>query len=93
MAKKSLIAKIVIVSGVSIIAGLLFWMALYMLGPPILLVNVVVLPFAMAWFTRHCTDGWVLVERMLVAAIVAGQAGLVAAILIRVAPVVAKHAL
>ena len=93
MAQQTLAARIITISGTGTIAALLFWMALYILGPLILVVNVVALAIGIAWLTRHTRNGWGLAERVLIASLVAGQAGLIVAMLIRVAPVVAKHAL
>lgn len=93
MRKKALAAKLIVVGGTGSTAALLFWMAIYMVGPLVLVANVIALAIGIAWLTRKIEDGWALVERTLVACIVAGQAGLIVAMLIRVAPVVAKHAL
>ena len=93
MVQQPLAARIIIISGTAAIAALLFWMALYVLGPLVLVVNVAALAVAIAWLTRHAMNGWILAERVLIASLVAGQAGLIVAVLVRVAPVVAKHAL
>ncbi len=93
MRKKALAGKLIVVGGTGATAALLFWMAIYMVGPLVLVANVIALGIGIAWLTRRIEDGWALVERTLVACIVAGQAGLIVAMLIRVAPVVAKHAL
>lgn len=93
MAKRALASKLVTLAGAATIASLLFWMALYLIGPAILIVNVVVLLAGIPWFTRHFSDGWTLAERAIIACIVSAQAGLVVATLVRIAPVVAKHAL
>ena len=92
MAKQTLAAKLITIGGTGATAALLFWMALYILGPLILVVNVIALAIGIAWLTRHADNGWVLAERTLVASLVAGQAGLIVAILTRIAPIVAKHA-
>jgi hypothetical protein len=68
-------------------------MALYILGPQVLVVNVIALAIGIAWLTRHADNGWLLIERTSIAGLIAGQAGLIVAMLIRVAPVVAKHVL
>ncbi len=93
MAKQALAAKLITIGGAGASAALLFWMALYILGPLVLVANVIALAIGIAWLTRNVDDGWVLAERTLIASLVAGQAGLIVALLIRVAPVVAKHAL
>ena len=93
MAKQALAAKLVTIGGAGSAAALLFWMALYILGPQVLVVNVIVLAIGIAWLTRHAGNGWLLVERTMIAGLIAGQAGLIVAMLIRVAPVVAKHVL
>jgi len=93
MRKKVLAARLIVVGGTGSTAALLFWMAIYMVGPLVLVANVIALAIGIAWLTRKIEDGWALAERTLVACIVAGQAGLIVAMLIRVAPVVAKHAL
>jgi hypothetical protein len=93
MAQQKLVARFITLGGVGAIAALLFWMALYILGPLVLVVNVVALAIGIAWLARHAEDGWVLAERVFIAGLVAGQAGLIVAVLVRIAPVVAKHAL
>lgn len=93
MAQRAHASKVLTLAGAATMASLLFWMALYLIGPAILIVNVAVLLVAIPWFTRHFADGWMLAERAIIACIVSAQAGLVVATLVRIAPVVAKHAL
>lgn len=93
MAQQSTASRIITISGTGSIAALLFWMALYTIGPMILIVNVVALVPASALLTRHARHGWLLAERLLIACLVAAQAGLIVAMLIRLAPVAAKHIL
>jgi len=93
MSRSDIAREIVILSGTGAIAGLLMWMALYLAGPLALVPGAAVLLAAIAYLTRRTTRGIVLAERVSLATLLAAQAGLLAAVIVRVIPVVFQHIL
>lgn len=91
MTRKEIGRDTVILLGTSGMAGALFWMAVYLAGPLPLLPGAVALVLALAWLTRHADHGVALAERAALAGLLAAQASLLAAIVVHVLPVVARH--
>jgi len=93
MTRSDIAREIVILTGTSGIAGLLMWMAVYLAGPVVLLPAAAVLLVALTRLTRPAMHGVVLAERASLAGLLCAQAGLLAAVIMRVLPVVFQHIL
>lgn len=93
MAQKYLIAKTVTLIGGGGIAGILFWMSLYLAGPEALFAGVIVLITGLAWFTRDAHSIWALTEGSLIACLIAAQASVLLAAILKIVPVVLTRAL
>lgn len=93
MTHKLIIAKVITVIGAGGIAGILFWMSLYLAGPEALFAGVIALAGGIAWFTRDVHSIWALSERLLIACLIAGQASLLSAAILEVVPVVLERAI
>ena len=93
MSHKITPARAVTAIGTGGIAGILFWMSLYLAGPEALLAGAVALAVAIAWFTRKAESLWAMSEHLLVACLIAAQASLFSAIVLKVIPVVLERAI
>lgn len=93
MAQTTLSYKIITLVGAGSIASVLFWMALYLAGPEALIAGVIALVAGIAWLTRGARSVWALVEGSIIACLVAGQASILLAALVKIMPVVLSHAL
>lgn len=91
MTGKEIGRETVILLGTSAMAGVLFWMSVYLAGPFPLVPGAAALALALAWVTRHAGHGVVLAERAAMASLLAAQASLLAAIIVHVLPVVLRH--
>jgi len=93
MTRSDITREIIILTGTGGIAGLLLWMAVYLAGPIALLPAAGVLLAGLFWLTRKVRNGVALAERASLACMVAAQAGLLAAVIMRVLPVAVHHIL
>lgn len=93
MTRKVLGRETVILTGTGGIAGVLFWMGIYLAGPISIIPGAVALLVALALFRRRMTDGQALAERTMMACLLAAQVSLLAAVCIEVLPVVFEHVL
>lgn len=91
MAEKKLPSRVITLTGGGSIATLLFWMALYLAGLVTLLVGAGTLLVTAALLSRGAHSVWTLTERFLISSLMAAQASLLVAAIIRLAPLVAKH--
>ncbi|MGH8274285.1 MAG: hypothetical protein ACRES9_08565 [Gammaproteobacteria bacterium] len=86
MTRKELRIEVIALLGTAILAGLLFWLALYLVGIAILLPAALVLFVALAALQRKMRNLQSLAEYAIFAWLLATQAGLLIAILMRLAP-------
>lgn len=91
MTHKDIIARAIIAIGAGGIAGILFWMSLYLAGPEALFAGVIALAVGIAWFTRNVHNLGALSERLLIACLIAAQASLLSATILKVVPVVLER--
>ncbi len=80
-------------AGAGGIAGILFWMSLYLAGPEALFAGVIALIAGTVWFTRDARSIWMLTEGLLIACLIAAQASILLAAILKIVPVVLNHAL
>lgn len=93
MAQEKLSYKVVTLAGAGGIAGILFWMSLYLAGPEALIAGVIALVAGIAWLTRGSRSVWALVEGSIIACLIAGQASVLLAAIMTIVPVVLSRAL
>ncbi len=88
---KDLAREAVILVGTAGISGAIFWMAVFLAGPIVILAGAAVLFVGMAWFTRGVDDAIALSERIALACLVAAQSSLLTGVLVTVFPVITRH--
>lgn len=93
MAQTTIVSRVVVASGAGAIASILFWMSLFLAGPEALFAGAITLAVAIAWVTRGTRSAWALGERLLIACLIAGQASLLSAAILKVVPVVLERVL
>ncbi len=91
MTRKALVTEIVAVAGTAFLASLLLWLSLYLGGILMLLPAVVVLIFTLALLQHKMRNLQSLAEYAVFAWLLATQASVVVAILIRVLPSLGRH--
>lgn len=90
MIRKMLITEIFTISGTMILAGLLLWISIHMVGP------VMLIPTAVAWlvflvlFAKRMRTPKLLAEYGLVSSLLAAQVGILVAIVMRLLPSLAQ---
>jgi len=87
MAQKHIIPKVVTLIGAGGTAATLFWMSLYLVGSEALFAGAIALAIGIPWLTRGVHSVWALTERLLVACLLAAQASLLLAAILKVIPV------
>lgn len=86
MTRKEFAREAVIVAGTGALSGALFWMAVFLAGPIVVLPGAGVLLVALIWFARKMKTAQLVAERTAMACLFAAQASLFVAVVMEVLP-------